>query len=401
MIPRHFSSLLLRGALLLFCILPTGAGGQIIPVDECPLVAECCEEDCCGPGTKWEASWCMLDSESTGFNGTYSVENEPGCVERLCCNSDCCADGTNFDTSIQSCVPSSDNVGYLNLFQKVPGPWNIVEGGASGVLEYNLAGPEFVFDFNGRGLKPGTDYMLMYFPDPWPGYGTICLSNGTIDGNGDIHIEGSVDTGNLPAPTDANSEAKIWLALFEDVHCGMGARMLSYQNQKDYLFEEKGIVFTDTDFDENERLLPARSPCSTNEQCETGNCYAHPYNGDRKCAECNIETSLGCTGNQICMIASLSPSCEWPDFPSCEQDCPSGFCFDEYPEDNYPPVCAVCNPETQVGCDTEKSICLDKYSIESDTRNFPPECYLLEGEDCNSSDDCKSENCDEETKTCT
>jgi len=394
MFPRQFSRPLLYGALLLVCIL-TGAVGQIIPVEECPLVAECCEEDCCGPGTKWEASWCVVDSDSVGFNGTYSGEREPGCVERQCCNSDCCAaDGTVYDTSIQSCVPTSNNVGYLNLFQKVIGTWEIVEGGASGELEYNLAGPEFVFDFSGRGLTPGTDYMLMYFPDPWPGHGTICLGNGTIDGNGDIHIEGSVDTGNLPIPTDANSEAKIWLALFEDVHCGVGSRMLSYQNQKDYLFEEKGIIFNDTDFEETDRLLPYKSPCSTNEQCDSGNC------DEERCAECNVETSAGCVGNQRCLIESRRLGCYWPDFPSCEQDCPSGFCYDESPEDNYFPICAVCNPETQVGCDTEKYICLDKYSIESDTRNFSPVCYLRDGESCESSDDCDSEYCDKATNTC-
>lgn len=74
---------------------------------------------------------------------------------------------------------------------------------------------------------------------------------------------------NLPVSFDENSEAKIWLALSDDVKCDMPVRMLSVQGQE-YLFKEKDIIFNDTDFDENDHLLPSGIPCSTNEQCETG-----------------------------------------------------------------------------------------------------------------------------------
>lgn len=78
--------------------------------------------------------------------------------------------------------------------------------------------------------------MLMYFPDGWPGTGLICLGGGTIDDKGDIYLQGSVNTGNLPAPYDENPAAKIWLALLEEIRCDVVSKMTGYRNQKDYHF---------------------------------------------------------------------------------------------------------------------------------------------------------------------
>ena len=262
---------------------------------------------------------------------------------------------------------------YLNLFQKDTLTYEIIEDGARGLLKYNLAGPEFVFDFNGQGIQAGANYVLMYYPDPWPGKGLICLGNGTVDSNGEIHIQASADTGNLPAPFDENSEAKIWLALSDDVKCDVPSMMLSFQGQE-YLFEEKGIVFSDTDFDEKDRLLPSGFPCSTNEQCETEFCY-ELFNGDLECASCNLETSFGCTGNKRCVRLFSYPSCEWPDISSCEQDCPSNYCFYQSPEDDLFLTCASCNPTTQAGCG-ENEVC-EKNEDDSDTTRYDPECVPL------------------------
>ena len=61
-----------------------------------------------GPGTSWDrdADRCALDPSSQGFNGTYSDDWEPGCVQRRCCGGDCCVEGTTFDEEIACCVPT-------------------------------------------------------------------------------------------------------------------------------------------------------------------------------------------------------------------------------------------------------------------------------------------------------
>lgn len=140
------------------------------------------------------------------------------------------------------------NVGHLSLFEKTGHPdWQIVEGGAWGKMTYNLSGPEFEFVFNGHGLEAGVEYCLIYYPDPWPGTGLICLGTATANGGGNVHIAASVDTGDLPAAADANFEkgAKIWLVLATDVDCETG--VMSVWNPTEWLFEYDLITFDDTD----------------------------------------------------------------------------------------------------------------------------------------------------------
>jgi len=137
------------------------------------------------------------------------------------------------------------NVGHLYLYEKIPGsldtPWPIVEGGAWGKMKYNLSGTTFDFVFNGHGLPIGVDYTLIYYPDPWPGTGLICLGSGVVNADGNIHIAGSVDTGDLPNDGDDNEGAKIWLVLSNDVGCD-AAQMVGW-NPTAYLFEYDLITF--------------------------------------------------------------------------------------------------------------------------------------------------------------
>jgi hypothetical protein len=137
------------------------------------------------------------------------------------------------------------NVAHLYLFEKDPATWEIVEEGAWGKMQYTLAGSEFDFVFNGHGLENGSEYTLIYYPDPWPGSGLICLGTGTADEFGDVHIMGSVDTGDLPAEIDDNERAKIWLVLSKDVDCE--AQNMVGWNPTEYLFEYDLITFDDTD----------------------------------------------------------------------------------------------------------------------------------------------------------
>lgn len=134
------------------------------------------------------------------------------------------------------------NVGHLYLYEKNPDTWEIVDGGAWGKMKYNLSGSTFDFVFNGHGLEPGYSYTLIYYPDPWPGTGLICLGAGTANRGGKVHIGQSVDTGDLPADFDQNYPvgAKIWLVLSDDVNCGM---QMTGWNPTEYLFEYDLITF--------------------------------------------------------------------------------------------------------------------------------------------------------------
>jgi len=137
------------------------------------------------------------------------------------------------------------NIAHLYLFEKDPSTWEIVEDGAWGKMKYNLAGSEFEFVFNGHGLEPGYEYTLVYYPDPWPGNGLICLGDDTANDDGNVHIMGSVDTGDLPASGDENDGAKIWLVLSSDVDCE-NQYMIGW-HPTEYLFEHNLITFDDTD----------------------------------------------------------------------------------------------------------------------------------------------------------
>jgi hypothetical protein len=147
----------------------------------------------------------------------------------------------------------------LNLVEKTPlpltdppTPWPPVIDGAWGQLEYYPFGLTFDFDFLGYGLVPGGDYTLIYYPDhewpdnPWPREGIICLGSGIADGGGEIQIENSVNTGDLPTAGDAAllGGAKIWLVLSGDVTCDV--EMFGW-HPTEYLFEVDVIEFIDTD----------------------------------------------------------------------------------------------------------------------------------------------------------
>jgi hypothetical protein len=139
------------------------------------------------------------------------------------------------------------------------GPWPIFpDNQRGGKLEYSLWGKKFEFSFEGHNLLPRTNYTLIYYPDPWPGSGLICLGSGTTNKRGNIGIRGKMDIGtSLPASYDTNFNpvspsgavgAKIWLVLSDDVQCTNGT-MMSNWNPTAYLFEYHLIIYTRTDKD--------------------------------------------------------------------------------------------------------------------------------------------------------
>ena len=182
--------------------------------------------------------------------------------------------------------PNYDASGCPNIGT---GPWPIFpDNNRWGILNYSLWGDKFKFSFSGRGLLPGTNYTLIYYPDPWPGNGLICLGSGHTpsskgkgkghaksgnQGNGkwkqqgrNLNIHGDVDIHtSLPIATDANYNpvgssgavgAKIWLVQSEDVQCTKGASMMLNWNPAAYLFEYNLIVFgyrpADSDDDDDD-----------------------------------------------------------------------------------------------------------------------------------------------------
>jgi hypothetical protein len=164
----------------------------------------------------------------------------------------------------------NSDVAHLYLYEKTPDPdpeatredpWLIVEGGMWGKMKYYVEGSFFDFVFNGHGLPIGVDYTLIYYPDPWPGEGLICLGSGTVaacdeedeeeecegGGSGNIHIKGSVDTGSFPIESDENYPgAKIFLVPSDDVDCE-GQIMVGWTGDDANLYEGALISFFDTD----------------------------------------------------------------------------------------------------------------------------------------------------------
>jgi hypothetical protein len=150
----------------------------------------------------------------------------------------------------------NSNTGHLYLYEKDSATWDIVPDGAWGKMKYNLSGSTFDFVFNGHGLEQGYEYTLIYYPDPWPGDGLISLGAGTVNEEGNIHIMGKVDSGDMPAASDLNhpdnggtgtpplTGAKIWLVLTGDID-GTEMEMIGW-TPSEYLFEYNRIFF-DTD----------------------------------------------------------------------------------------------------------------------------------------------------------
>jgi hypothetical protein len=91
-------------------IMYNGAGVPATPeltstMAQCPVTLGCCEEDCCGAGTSWQSSFCTIDRDSTGFNGTHSGDWAAGCIDRVCCEEECCSPETKYDNTAAECLP--------------------------------------------------------------------------------------------------------------------------------------------------------------------------------------------------------------------------------------------------------------------------------------------------------
>jgi hypothetical protein len=140
------------------------------------------------------------------------------------------------------------HVSYLYLYEKDPVTWNIVANGSWGKMEYRVSEEEFEFAFHGYKLNEGQNYSLIYYPDPWPGEGLICLGNGTVNQEGEIHIAESVDIDILPIECDETKGVKIWLVLSNDINFE-NSKMIEW-NPMEYLFEHNLLYFSKIQIEE-------------------------------------------------------------------------------------------------------------------------------------------------------
>jgi hypothetical protein len=185
--------------------------------------------------------------------------------------------------------PGCVQVKTENLCAKTPtdtGEWPCVAGGAYGDLNYINAASKFSFFFDGHKLTAGGAYTLVYYPDPWPAAGLVCLANGYASKNtkyrkgGDIRLAGSVElNSDLPMSFDANASdgAKVWLVSSSDVNCSSPTSFAGW-NPTEYLFEKEmkdRVFYDDTDLIEvidtvdinTNPVLPATVECVPAGRC--------------------------------------------------------------------------------------------------------------------------------------
>jgi len=129
----------------------------------------------------------------------------------------------------------------------------LITSGPYGMLNYNLFGTQFNFQFSAFGMQGGTSYTLVYYAEPQPGADLIVLGTVVASANGRVQIKGAVNTGSLPAAYDANATAvapstatgaQIRLVLTADID-STGKHMAVFNPNK-YLFEYNLITFIDT-----------------------------------------------------------------------------------------------------------------------------------------------------------
>lgn len=153
------------------------------------------------------------------------------------------ADTMKFDITIYG----EQLKGELVLENKTGDPdWQIVADNYQATLVYNMTGPEFDYELNGKVNQNDTEYGLIYYPDPWPGTGLIEIGKGTSLPDGTIEFSGSINLDeDLPISADHNSPegAKIWLVPTNNYD---GTGMIVW-NPGNYLFETGLTTYDDTD----------------------------------------------------------------------------------------------------------------------------------------------------------
>ena len=144
------------------------------------------------------------------------------------------------------------SIAHLNFVQIDSETEEVVEDGAWGRMMYRWTAPLFDFVFNGKQLEPGAVFTLTYQPEPLPSSGVLCLGTGTVNEDGDLHIQDAFDIGtDLPAANDENEE-EATLALVVDEHVDCLEGEMRIWSPDDYLFGEEGMFYVHSDLDDDE-----------------------------------------------------------------------------------------------------------------------------------------------------
>ena len=145
----------------------------------------------------------------------------------------------------------------LFLENKNPSDWSIIEDdGIKGAVQYNPVGRTFNYYCYAQGIAEGTEYALIYYPDPWPGIGGIVFDTATavlFEANSPqstesivcLTMQGQYDIGtSLPIKMDDNypDGAKIWLVPTSLLSPGNELPMVGW-NASAILFETELITF--------------------------------------------------------------------------------------------------------------------------------------------------------------
>ena len=158
-------------------------------------------------------------------------------------------DGLTFDIEIKGDQLNQEGGATVTLEDKDGEPdWNIIQGGAQGVLTYQTKGPEFEYSFTASGLEDG-DYQLIYYPDPWTSSKQVVLigdvmttSSGSINVSNNS-VELGMDLPNSVIDDNYPDGAKIWLVPTSS----LTGTILSWTNTGKFLFETALITYDDTD----------------------------------------------------------------------------------------------------------------------------------------------------------
>jgi hypothetical protein len=145
------------------------------------------------------------------------------------------------------------SIAHLNFSQKDPDTGEAIEDGAWARVMYRWMAPMWDFVFNAHALPPGDDYSFVYVPEPLGETdGVICFATGTVNEDGDLHLEDAFDIDtDLPAEYDANEdEATLALVPTVDVDCEAGS--MNAWNPADYVMADEGMFYVDSDLEDEE-----------------------------------------------------------------------------------------------------------------------------------------------------
>ena len=192
-------------------------------------------------GSDLEYAWSFVSRPSgseavlanpTAVDPSFTADKEGAFVVRLVVY-DGSKDSAPDTVTVTATVPTA------NLCQKETEYYQCIEGGATATLTYNTIGnPDFNFALTGQGLVASTNYTLIYYPDPWPGNGLLCLGSADSAGDGSFSLTGSATPGDLPWTCDDNcgTGAKIWLVPTGLVNCV--ARTITWSPAQ-FLFDDQ------------------------------------------------------------------------------------------------------------------------------------------------------------------